>query len=412
MTTWPEVPLNEVCREIVDCVNKTAPTVEYETPFKMIRTTNVKHGRIDLSSVKYVTEEIYEKWTRRSVPTVGDVILTREAPMGEVGMIRTTDQLLLGQRLMQYRANKDVLDPRFLLYSFQGQFLQRQIMSHEGSGSTVSHIRVPDAMKFKIRLAPLHVQHRIADILGSIDDKIEINRSMNRTLEQMAMAMYKHWFIDFGPFRDGGFVESELGLIPKGWGIASLEDLVGINMLSLPRTSPYETIQYIDISSVQTGRLNSTTEYGFSEAPSRAKRLVRHGDVIWSCVRPNRKSYYQIHKLAPNVVVSTGFVVLTPLEVPSSFLYAHTTTDAFVDYLTSNADGSAYPAVRPDTFAKAKVIVPPKSVLESFDEIVAPLYDLAHENEDESRTLIETRNFLLPQLLSGEVEVQDVAHTI
>src|SRR5436309_3358390 len=102
---WEVVCIKDICESIIDCVNKTAPTVDYQTQYKMIRTNNIKGGRIDLIDVKYVTKEVFEYWTRRIIPKKGDVILTREAPLGEVGMIETDDDVFLGQRLMQYRAN-------------------------------------------------------------------------------------------------------------------------------------------------------------------------------------------------------------------------------------------------------------------------------------------------------------------
>jgi len=136
---WRRVLIKDVCESIIDCVNKTAPTVEGPTPYKMIRTTNVKAGKIDLINVKYVTKEIYDKWTRRAIPRKGDVILTREAPLGEVGMLHTNDTIFLGQRLIQYRVDPEKLDNHYLLYSFQADDLQSQIKSF-GSGATVKHL--------------------------------------------------------------------------------------------------------------------------------------------------------------------------------------------------------------------------------------------------------------------------------
>ena len=147
---WPLVKVEEVCSLIVDCVNKTAPITDQPTKFRMIRTTNVRNGRIDLSDCKYVDEETFRKWTRRAEVCAGDVILTREAPIGEVGYVSEQGGTFLGQRLMQYRANPKKLDRRFLLYSFLSPHLQHQFGSHEGSGSVVSHIRVGDCFKFEI----------------------------------------------------------------------------------------------------------------------------------------------------------------------------------------------------------------------------------------------------------------------
>lgn len=104
-TDWPRVSVSEICESIVDCVNKTAPVVDSTTPYKMIRTTNVKKGWVNLAEVKSVSKEVFEKWTRRQLPRKGDVILTREAPLGEVGMLRSHDQVFLGQRLVSYRAD-------------------------------------------------------------------------------------------------------------------------------------------------------------------------------------------------------------------------------------------------------------------------------------------------------------------
>lgn len=154
---WVEKRIEEWCFSIIDCVNKTAPVVDYETPYKMIRTTNVRNGRIDLSSVKFVTEETFKIWIRRQLPQKGDVILTREAPMGEVGMLRTDDHVFLGQRLVSYRTNPEILDNEFLLFALQSGYLQEQIHA-KASGSTVQHMRVPDTKNLLLAAPPVGEQ--------------------------------------------------------------------------------------------------------------------------------------------------------------------------------------------------------------------------------------------------------------
>ena len=154
---WVDVRIEEACTSIVDCVNKTAPKVEGPTPFKMIRTPNVRNGLVNLDSVNYVTEDVYRIWTRRQVPKRGDVILTREAPMGEVGMLLSDDNVFLGQRLVAYRANPAMLVNRFLLYALQSGFLQGQIHAL-ASGSTVQHMRVPDSKNLQLPLPSLQIQ--------------------------------------------------------------------------------------------------------------------------------------------------------------------------------------------------------------------------------------------------------------
>jgi type I restriction enzyme, S subunit len=198
---WPIVEVQEVCDLIVDCVNKTAPTVDHITPYKMIRTTNIRFGKVDLTECRYVEADTYEKWTRRAKVKAGDILLTREAPLGEVGYINFDDTVFLGQRIMQYRANPKRLDSRYLHYAFMSPALRHQFGVHEGSGSVVSHIRVGDCYKFEIPLPQLYEQRAITHILGTLDDKISVNYQINQTLEAIAQAIFKSWFVDFEPVK-------------------------------------------------------------------------------------------------------------------------------------------------------------------------------------------------------------------
>lgn len=169
---WARVRIDDACEAIVDCVNKTAPKVEGPTPFKMIRTTNVRNGRVNLESVYYVTENVYRIWTRRQVPQPGDVLLTREAPMGEVGMLLTDDKVFLGQRIVSYRANSAKLNSRFLLYALQSGNLQRQIHAL-ASGSTVQHMRVPDSKNLELPLPGMAEQLTAVSTLDAIREETQ-----------------------------------------------------------------------------------------------------------------------------------------------------------------------------------------------------------------------------------------------
>lgn len=211
MTDWVDVCISDVCDSIMDCVNKTAPTVAVPTPYKMIRTTNVRDGWVNLSEVKYVDQATYRKWTRRQLPRKGDIVLTREAPLGEVGMLRTDEDVFLGQRLVSYRADSSKADNRFLLYAFQSHHLQSQIQAL-GSGATVEHMRVPDAKRLRVLLPDLRTQRRIASILSAYDDLIENNTRRIAILEEMARRLYEEWFVQFRfpGHEEVGFKESKL----------------------------------------------------------------------------------------------------------------------------------------------------------------------------------------------------------
>ena len=281
--------------------------------------------------------------------------------------------------------NKDI---RFIYYLLKSLGLEHMNSDSAvpGLNRTAAHSRIISVPESLIE------QQSIAGILGALDDKIELNRRVNQTLESMARTLFRQWFVENGDI--------------ENWKIGRVGDFIEVNERSIAKDYPYEEIEYIDISSVVVGYLEGTTTYSLKDSPSRAKRLVQHGDTIWSTVRPNRKSYLFISTPKENLVVSTGFAVLTPKKIPPSFLYFLTTTEQFVDYLVSNADGSAYPAVLPERFADAEFSIPPKDVLEKFESIISPMLAKIARNEKESHTLTNLRNTLLPKLLSGEVSVK------
>jgi type I restriction enzyme S subunit len=269
-------------------------------------------------------------------------------------------------------------------------------------------------------------QHAIADVLRALDDKIEQNRRTSQALEWLVRAIFRAWFVDFEPVRakatgatefpsmpqhifdtlPDSFVASELGTIPNGWRVETLGDQCEINQRTIRKDEAEGEIEYIDISSVTVGHLEAVQRVPFADAPSRARRRVRHGDTIWSCVRPNHRSYLFIHTPPSNRIVSTGFAVLSPGRFSPSYLHELTIQQEFVDYLVANADGSAYPAVRPEHFAIAKVIVPPNDVIEAFEKMTMPFRDLIDLAERETSKLATMRDLLLPRLLSGEVRVE------
>lgn len=172
---WEVEAISSLCTNVVDCVNKTAPVVDYPTPYKMIRTTNVRHGLVDTENVRFVTKETYDTWTRRMLPIDGDLIFTREAPVGECGILRNSKGIFLGQRTMMYRTDPTKVDSHLLMYSLQSDYCQAQIEDFSG-GSTVAHMRVPDCGKILIKVPTLAEQAKISAVIGSVVDSIEIKQ--------------------------------------------------------------------------------------------------------------------------------------------------------------------------------------------------------------------------------------------
>lgn len=169
--SWEVQPIADLCSHVVDCVNKTAPVVDFKTPYKMIRTTNVRHGRVDTENVRCVSKETYENWTRRIKPENGDLIFTREAPVGECGILEDSRGIFLGQRTMMYRANEKKTSSGFLMYSLMSEYGRKQLENFSG-GSTVPHMRVPDCGKILIKTPPLNEQNKILGSLNSVDFSI------------------------------------------------------------------------------------------------------------------------------------------------------------------------------------------------------------------------------------------------
>jgi type I restriction enzyme S subunit len=259
-----------------------------------------------------------------------------------------------------------------------------------------------------VEVPPLEVQRRIADTLMTYDALIANNLRRIRILEEMSSGLYREWFVDFRfPGYNDAVVTSEHRGAPNGWTVGKLSDVADVNRTQLNVKTPPERILYIDISSVSTGTIKQVSSLVFADAPGRARRIVKHGDILWSCVRPNRRSHVLVLDPEADTVASTGFAVLTAKKVPYTFLYYATTTDAFVAYLTNHATGAAYPAVTAETFEDADLLLPPSALLERFAKIGGPQAELIAVLQRQNVNLRETRDLLLPRLLSGQLRLAD-----
>ncbi|MDR6357926.1 type I restriction enzyme S subunit [Pseudomonas psychrotolerans] len=405
---WPILPVDQLCELIVDCVNKTAPIIGEKTPYRMIRTTNVRNGRIDLGGFKYASQDTYEKWTRRAKLQKGDVILTREAPIGEVGFVQESDGVFLGQRLMQYRANKELLEPRFLLYSFLSPALQNQFKSHEGSGSVVSHIRVGDCFKFELSVPPLPEQRAIAHILGTLDDRIELNRRMNETLEAMARSLFKSWFVDFDGFSAEDMQASALGLIPKDWQIITFGDVAEQGKGTVnPTVSPEETFTHYSLPAFDIAQL-PVQELG--GAIKSNKTPLPPESVLVSKLNPHIPRIWLVGEAGCNAVCSTEFIVWTPKQpANSSFIYLLASSSEFNSAMRQLVTGTSnsHQRVKPEQLANIRVIAANDEVISKFSALAKPLMEKVLQHRQQSQQLSQLRDTLLPKLISGELRIKD-----
>ena len=318
-----------------------------------------------------------------------------------------------------YLKPKVEIDTRWAYY----QLLTQDINGMD-SGSAIPSTSREDFYSIPVTVPPLPEQRAIAHILGTLDDKIELNRRMNQTLEEMARAIFQDWFVDFGPVRaklegrepylppdlwslfPDRLVDSELGEIPEGWEVKSLASVAKLNPESWSRANSPTDIEYVDLANTKWGVIESTQRFPWKDAPSRAKRVLRTGDTIVGTVRPGNGSYSFVG--IDGLTGSTGFAVLRPSHSRfRELVYLAATAHDNIEYLAHRADGAAYPAVRPEIVAKAEVAIPTAEtdILDWFSTTVGSILHKVEATKTESRPLASQRDTLLPKLVSGEIKM-------
>jgi type I restriction enzyme S subunit len=265
--------------------------------------------------------------------------------------------------------------------------------------------------RIEIPLPPLPVQQRIADVLGALDDKIEVNRRINRVLEQMAQALFRHWFVDFGPFQGGEFVESELGPIPAGWEVTTIGSVCKVISGSTPKT---KVAEYWEGGGIYWATPTDMTALSSPVILETSRSITTAG--LNSCSA-------QILPIGAVLVTSratlgVAAISYAPMATNQGFksmICGRRVTNHFMllyiqlnqDLITGNANGSTFLEISGKNFKALPLVVPPPDVMQDFEAIVKPLYDQIVVNERENDKLAATRDYLLPRLLSGEVTVPE-----
>ena len=374
--------------------------------YKIRDIANIKYGKMPPKSI--VAEEGYSIFSGYGITGYANIFNQEDSSIviiargvGGTGKVKLSPKKTWITNLcLILDTNKNLVDDYFL-YRYLGIMdLKRKL----DTGSAQSQITINSLAPFKVTLPPLSTQQKIANILSAYDDLIENNTKRIELLEEQAQLIYEEWFVRM-KFHDheNTKVDAETGL-PEGWTNTTLAEIAKINANSIS-SSFDEDIQYIDISSVSTKSIDHTTKYPIKEAPGRAKRIVTHGDIIWSCVRPNRKSYAVIWNPEDNIIASTGFAVISPIDVPTSFLYQALGTEQFIAYLTNRATGAAYPAVKSIDFKEYDISLPPKPLINKFDAQTKSYLDVIWNLNQQNEKLKEARDILLPRLMMGIVEV-------
>ena len=419
---WQTLSLREAGVTLIDCDHRTPPPAEAGYPYVAI--PQLRHGRIDLSDVRRITREHFSEWTRKAKPAENDVVLSRRCNPGETAYVPRGLEFALGQNLVLLRADGNRVYPPFLRWVVSGPEWWEQIGKFLNVGAVFDSLKCADVPKFELRIPPIAEQRAIAHILGTLDDKIELNRRINETLEAMARALFKSWFLDFDPVRakaegrepglperladvfPDSFQDSALGKIPKGWRVAPLPEVIDVNP-TRPLRKGGEA-PYLDMANMPT-RGHSPDDvvdrtFGSGMRFMNGDTLVAR---ITPCLENGKTAFVDFLEAGQVGWGSTEYIVLRPKSpLPDEFAYCLARSTEFREFAIQSMTGSSgRQRVPAESLSHFRVVVAPKPIAELFGRLIKPLFVRSSGATKEGRTLAALRDTLLPELISGELRV-------
>ena len=377
------VMLKDVCEFIIDCPHSTAKNQGNGYP--LIRTPNIGKGRFNLDGVHRVSEDVYKKRNLRATPQDNDLIFAREAPAGNVAIIKNGQKFCLGQRTVLIRPNPKYVSPDFLNYFLLAPPQQYGLLGN-ANGATVAHVNLPTIRELKITLPPIETQRRIADILSAYDDLIENNQKQIKLLEEAAQRLYKEWFVDL---RFPGYEQTRIiDGVPEGWKKGCLGDIAEFKRgKTITKTIAIDG----NIPVVAGG-----TEPAYYHNIANTKAPV----ITVSASGANAGFVRMYHK---DVFASDCSFVDTNTTEYLPFVYCFMVNNkAQLDILQK---GSAQPHVYAKDINAIMLNIPNENIIYSFCEITKIFFDKVKILEQSTRNLKQARDRLLPKLMSGEIEV-------
>lgn len=379
---------------------------------------NTNRISTNISSERYIS-------TENMLPNKGGVCEAANVPSGTVIEYKIGDILISNirpyfQKIWRADRNggcsadvlciraKENVDSKYLYYLLSQQAFFDYVMSG-AKGCKMPRGDKKQIMQWPVTLPPLEEQRRIAGILGSLDDKIELNRRINANLEAQAQALFRSWFVDFEPFRDGPFVDSELGKIPQGWKIGTLSeigDVIGGGTPSKIKPEYYTDngIAWITPKDLSTNNCKFTSkgetdisELGYKNSSA---KLMPRGSVLFSSRAPI--GYISIAK--NGICTNQGFKSIVPKKAGTCFIYYFLRNNT--SKIESMASGSTFKEASGGLMKSLEVIIPSNKILTAFEEAVQPLFNMQEHNEDENARLSALRDTLLPKLMAGEIAIE------
>ncbi|KAF0098801.1 MAG: restriction endonuclease S subunit [bacterium] len=416
------MPLEECLDALIDYRGKTP--VKTESGIPLITAKVIKGGRIE-TPTEFIAKEDYDSWMRRGLPKAGDVVLTVEAPLGEVAQLGPA-KIALAQRVVTLRGKAGVLNNTYLLYLLQTEEMQSQLKAR-ATGTTVLGIKQSELRKVSLRLPPIDIQVNTAAILKALDDKIALLRETNITLEAIAQALFKSWFVDFDPVRakaegrepegippeiadlfPSEFEDSPLGEIPKGWRVGGLGVISRNLRIGAKPEDLTDDTAYIGLEHMPRQSIALDSWEGASKVES-GKSRFRRGQILFGKLRP----YFHKVGIAPiDGVCSTDILVI---EATSSAWHSLClclfSSKALVDHATQLSNGAKMPRTNWHDLANYQITIPPVNIAQTFDDIVSSLLDRIIANVHQAKELTEVRDAILPKLMSGALHMPVVEAT-
>jgi type I restriction/modification specificity protein len=426
--------LDSLCELIVDCPHSTPTWTTFG--YVVIRNQNIIDGVLDLSSPSYTDYSGYRDRTKRASPQENDIVITREAPMGRVCLIPKEPSCCLGQRQVLLRADRNKISAEYLYWSLRSPFVQRQILINEGTGATVSNMRIPVLKALKIpRLASIEIENKKARDLSNIQNKIQLNTQINQTLEQIALAMFKSWFVDFDPVRAKVQALSD-GLSLEQAELAAMQAISGKTPEELTALLQAQPDRYAELSETAKAFPCEMVEVDGVEVPKgwevkRIEEVIKKIPVgkkyssktafsegLVPILDQGRSGVIGYHNDEPGVKASiedpiivfanhTCYMRLISYDfsaIQNVFAFKGKECDVFWVYLATlgKQEFVEYKGHFPDFLIK-EIIVPPDELTELFGKYVKESFSKIFIKDRENSSLVKIRDLLLPRLLNGEI---------
>ncbi|MBE2941258.1 restriction endonuclease subunit S [Anoxybacillus flavithermus] len=415
--TWKEIRLDEIGKIVT---GKTPPTKNSENfgdRYPFVTPKDMNDDKFIKKTERYLSEAGLSLLSNQVLNGISICVSCIGSDMGKVVMVDGV--CVTNQQINSITNIKEDYDPHFIYYSLK---TMKEYFHKIAGGSTMPIVNKSKFSEIKIRVPELKEQKAIANMLNILDEKIELNKEMNKTLEEMAQTIFKRWFVDFEfpnengePYKSSGgkFVESEQGMIPEGWKAGTLDNLVVINTTSVdPKENPEILYEHYSIPAFDEQKYPKF-EYG-SEIKSN-KYLVRPNSFLVSKLNPTTKRVWDPLCITENAISSTEFINYLPKDISyQSYLYCMLNSERFSEHLIKHATGStgSRQRVKPAETLTFNVILPDTETLKKFDNLIRPIREKLKINQINSAVLKDVRDILLPKLMSGEIRVPDAEREV